>query len=200
LKKGLNKLKEFDVAKNSSQKTGKMNGLTWTLLIIAVLIVGFLGYVATKPNTFTIKRSLDIKAPADKIFANLNDFHNWLAWSPFEKQDPLMKRTFSGEEKGKGAVYDWEGPGHEGKGHMIITEAVSSSRLTVSLEFIKPFTAHNTVEFTLEPKGDLTEVTWSMSGPSPYISKLMGTLFNMDKMVGSEFDTGLKSLKTLSEK
>jgi carbon monoxide dehydrogenase subunit G len=168
--------------------------------VIAVVVAGILIYAATKPNSFTVRRSIEIKAPPAKIFALINDLHGWAAWSPYEKKDPDMKRTFSGAQSGKGAVYEWDGNNTVGKGRMEVIDTSAPSKVTIKLDFIKPFEGHNTAEFTMEPKGDQTVVTWAMYGPSPFIAKLMGTFINMDRMIGTDFEAGLVNLKTLAEK
>jgi uncharacterized protein YndB with AHSA1/START domain len=167
---------------------------------IFVLISAILIYATTKPDSFRLERSTTIQAPSDKVFALLNDFHLWGSWSPWEKLDPQMKKTFSGSETGLGTVYDWEGNKAAGKGRMEITESVPATKILIKLDFLKPFEAHNTTEFTLTPKGDATEITWAMYGPSPYMSKLMTVFISMDKMVGKDFEEGLANLKGLAEK
>ncbi|MGE5753580.1 MAG: SRPBCC family protein [Deltaproteobacteria bacterium] len=167
---------------------------------VVVLVVALLGYAATRPDSFRVERSTSINAPPEKIFALINDLHRWGDWSPFEKKDPAMKRTLSGAPNGKGAMYEWDGNKKIGKGRMEITDASPPSRVTIKLDFVKPFEAHNVVDFTLEPRGDATNVTWTIQGPSPFISKVIGIFCNMDKMIGKDFETGLASLKTEAEK
>ena len=169
-------------------------------VIVVVLIAALLIFAATKPDTFRIQRSAIIKAPPEKIFALINDLHIWGSWSPWENMDPAMKRTHSGAANGKGAVYEWEGNNKVGKGRMEITETSPPSRVTIKLDFIKPFEAHNIAEFTLDATGGSTNVTWAMHGPSPYMAKVMHVFFNMDSMVGKNFETGLTNLKTIAEK
>ena len=170
-------------------------------IVIAVLavIAALLIYAATKPDTFALERSTSIKAPPEKIFALFNDFHHWTAWSPWEKLDPALKRTYSGAEAGKGAVYEWEGNNKVGKGRMEIEDSVAPSKVAIDLHFLKPFEARNVAEFTLASQGDATNVTWKMHGPSPYLSKVMTLFFSMDKMVGKDFETGLANLKAVAE-
>ena len=172
----------------------KIIGIAVVVLIGAVLI-----FAATKPDTFRVQRAASIKAPPEKISAALTDLRGWQAWSPWEKMDPALKRSYSGAEKGKGAVYAWVGNKDVGEGRMEITEA-APSRVTMDLDFVKPFEAHNKVVFTLVPKGDATEVTWTMQGPLPYMAKLVHLFLDMDGMVGKQFETGLANLKTLAEK
>lgn len=173
------------------------------LKIIAITLLGaiiiILILAALKPNTFRVRRQASIKAPPGTIFAFLNDFHKWGAWSPWEKLDPAMERTFSGAETGKGALYAWNSRGKAGVGSMEITDTNAPSKLTLALNFIKPFKNSCVVDFTLEPQGDSTTVAWDMEGPTPFVAKIMHVLFNMDKMVGKDFERGLANLKTVSE-
>ena len=169
------------------------------IAVIAVL-AALLIFAATRPDSFRIQRTASIKAPPEKIFALVNDLHAWRAWSPYEKKDPGMRRTFGSTTSGKGAVYEWDGNQDVGKGRMEIAQSSPPSKIVIKLDFIKPFEANNTAEFTLEPRGDATDVTWALFGPSPYISKLMSIFFSMDRMVGKDFEAGLADLKTVAEK
>ena len=170
------------------------------LIAVAALLIGLLGFAATRPDSFRIERSATIKAPPEKIFARVNDLKAWTAWSPWEKIDPALKRTYSGPPGGKGAAYAWEGNKDVGTGRMEIAESVVPSKIVMKLDFLKPFEAHNTAEFTFARQGEATTVNWAMFGPNPYISKLMGIFFNMDRMVGGQFETGLANLKSITEK
>jgi uncharacterized protein YndB with AHSA1/START domain len=169
-------------------------------LVVVVIVAGILIFAATKPDTFHVERSATIKAPPEKIFPLINDFKRWDAWSPWEKKDPAMKRTYGPTTSGKGAHYAWEGNGDVGQGSMDITESVPSSKIALRLDFVKPFEGHNTVDFTLAPAGDTTGVTWSMAGPAPFMSKVMQVFINMDSMVGKDFEAGLANLKAAAEK
>ena len=169
-------------------------------IIFAVVLAGILIFATTKPDTFRVHRATSIKAPPEKIYALINDLHNWGSWSPYEKKDPAMKKTFSGPASGKGAVYGWDGDRNVGKGRMEIAETVPPSKIVIKLDFIKPFEGHNIVEFTLAPKGDATEVAWGMQGPVPYVAKIMHVFFDMDSMIGKDFEAGLANLKTVAEK
>jgi uncharacterized protein YndB with AHSA1/START domain len=168
-------------------------------IVIVVLVAGVLILAATKPDTFRVQRAASIKAPPEKIFALINDFNRWGAWSPWEKKDPTMKRTFGAATSGKGAVYAWDGNKDVGQGRMEIAESVPPSKVALKLDFVKPFEAHNLVEFTLEPKGDATSVTWAMQGDTPYFAKIIHVFINMDKMVGKDFEAGLANLKANAE-
>jgi len=170
------------------------------LIVVVVLIAAILVYAATMPDDFRVQRTTSIKASPEKIFALINDLQRWDSWSPWEKMDPAMQRTFSGATAGKGAVYAWQGNSKVGEGRMEIADASPPSRVMIKLDFIKPIEGHNTAEFTLDPKGDSTNVTWSMYGPSAYIAKVIGVFASMDKMIGKEFETGLANMKAVAER
>ena len=169
------------------------------VLVAIVLVVALLIYAATRPDTFRVQRSANIDAPPEKIYALIEDYHRWGLWSPYEKLDPAMQRTYSGTAHGKGAVYEWEGNKKAGQGRMEIANTMPPSQITINLDFVRPFEAHNIVEFTLTPAGASTHVTWAMQGRLPYVAKVMHVLFNMDRMIGKDFETGLANLKTLAE-
>jgi uncharacterized protein YndB with AHSA1/START domain len=168
-------------------------------IVIVVGIAAVLLLAATKPDSFTVKRVASIQATPEKIFSLINDFNRWPAWSPWEKKDPAMKRTLSAATSGKGATYAWEGNREVGQGSMEIAESVPSSKVAIKLDFVKPFQAHNQVEFALEPRGDATDVTWTMQGPTPYLAKVIHVFVDMDRMVGRDFEAGLANLKAAAE-
>ena len=169
-------------------------------IVVIVLLAAVLVFASTKPDTFRVERSTSIKAPPDKIFALINDLHQWGTWSPWEKMDPAMKRTYGGAASGKGAVYEWEGNSKVGIGRMEIADSSPPSKIFIKLDFLKPFEAHNTAEYTLQAQGDTTQVTWAMVGPNPYLAKVMQVFVSMDSMVGKDFETGLANLKAVAEK
>jgi uncharacterized protein YndB with AHSA1/START domain len=173
------------------------------IIIVAVLLVAVaavLAFAATKPDTFRVERATTIMAPPQRIYALIDDFRAWSAWSPWEKMDPALQRTFSGPAGGPGAVYEWVGNKKVGQGRMEIVDAAPPSRLAIKLDFLKPFEAHNNVVFTLEPQGDATRLNWAMQGSMPYPAKVMSVLFSMDRMVGKDFETGLANLKAAAER
>lgn len=170
------------------------------ILAIAILLAALVAYAATRPDDFRIERSATMQASPDKVYAQLVDFHNWAAWSPWEKMDPAMQRSFSGTPQGVGTIYGWVGNKKVGEGRMEILEATAPSALTIKLDFFKPFEAHNTALFTLTPVGSGTTVLWAMTGSMPFMMKLMGVFMSMDKMVGKDFEAGLANLKALVEK
>ena len=169
-------------------------------VVLAIAIAVVLILAATKPNTLRVQRATSIKAPADRIFPLINDFHQWRTWSPYENKDPAMKRTYEGAESGKGAVYAWDGNSNVGSGRMEILEASVPSKITIKLDFFKPIEGHNTAEFTMLPQGDVTNLIWTMVGPAVFMSKLMQVFINLDHMIGKDFEAGLANLKQLAEK
>jgi carbon monoxide dehydrogenase subunit G len=169
------------------------------LIVVVLLIAVVLILAALKPDTFRVTRATRIKAPAEKIFALINDFNRWGVWSPWEKMDPALQRSYSGASSGKGSVYEWKGNNKVGEGRMEIVESSSPSQVTIKLDFLKPFEAHNIAEFSLVPQGNETGVTWTMQGPAPFIAKIMHVFLNMDRMVGKDFETGLSNMKAAAE-
>jgi hypothetical protein len=173
--------------------------ITKIALVLVVAGVAFLAYVATKPDNFRIARTQTINAAPEEVYGLINDLRYFNTWNPFALADPLIKINYSGATTGAGAAFDWASAGKAGTGRIEITEVAAPSRVMMRLEFIKPFAATNSAEFTLVPEGRTTRVTWAMTGRITYSHKLMGTIFNMDKMVGGEFAKGLANLKALAE-
>ena len=169
-------------------------------VILAIAIAAILVLAATKPNTLRVQRAIDIKAPAEKIFPLISDFHQWRSWSPYETKDPAMKRTYSGTDSGKGAAYAWDGNKIVGSGRMEILETSAPQKIVIKLDFFTPFEGHNTAEFTMLPQGNGTHVTWVMYGPANFMSRLIQVFMNLDNMIGKDFEAGLANLKKLTEK
>jgi uncharacterized protein YndB with AHSA1/START domain len=168
-------------------------------IVVAIAIAIVLILAAAKPDKFSVQRGVIMKTPPERVFSLINDFHQWGAWSPWENKDPAMKRSFSGAESGRGAVYAWEGNKNVGSGRMEILDASTPSKIVIKLDFFKPFEGHNTAEFTMLPQGDATSVNWVMHGPAPFMSKVMQVFMNIDKMIGKDFEAGLANLKRLTE-
>src|SRR6267154_2100152 len=169
-------------------------------VVLALAIAVVLILASRKPDLFRVHLVTIVKAPPEKIFSLINDFHQWGTWSPYETKDPAMKRSYSGTASGKGAVYAWQGNKNVGSGRMEILDASVPSKIVIKLDFFAPFEGHNTAEFTMLPQGDVTNVTWLMHGPVPFMAKIMHVLMNIDRMVGKDFEIGLANLKRLTEK
>jgi hypothetical protein len=169
--------------------------------VIAVAgVAGILIYAAMLPNDFRVSRSIAINAPPEKIYPLINDVRRFNEWNPFAKQDPTIVITYDGPRSGKGASYSWDSKGRAGKGSSAITDASSPSRVDMRLDMEKPMEGHPNIVFALQPKGVATEVSWTMAGPYPYVNRVFGTIFNMDKMIGGTFENGLSDLRVLAEK
>jgi uncharacterized protein YndB with AHSA1/START domain len=168
-------------------------------IVLAIIIAIVLIAAAARPDSFRVERSAVIQAPPEKIYALIEDFHRWVAWSPWEGRDPALRRSFSGAEHGRGAVYAWEGNKQVGSGRMEIVDAATPSKLVIKLDFLKPFEAHNIAEFTITPQSGGSGVHWAMHGPAPLMFRVMQMFMSMDKMVGKDFETGLANLRKAAE-
>ena len=168
-------------------------------IVVVVLIAGVLLFAATKPDTFRVERSASINAPPEKVQEQITDFRKWTAWSPWEKLDPAMKRTYSGAASGTGAVYEWTGDSNVGAGRMEILSA-SPAETKVKLDFLSPMASSNTTIFATRADGAATNLVWSMEGGMPYMQKLMSVFVSMDSLIGKDFEAGLANLKATAEK
>lgn len=169
------------------------------VITLAVIVIVFVIVVAMQPSEFRIVRNTTISAPAPAVFAQVNDFHHWEAWSPWAKLDPSAKATFEGPSTGIGAIFRWAGNKEVGEGSMTITESRPSDLVRIKLEFLKPFAATNTAEFTFKPEGSQTVVTWNMFGTNNFLAKAVCLFMNMEKMVGGQFEKGLAQMKSVVE-
>jgi hypothetical protein len=166
---------------------------------LVAIVVLLLAIVALQPSEFSVTRSATISARASAVFPQVNDFHNWDAWSPWAKIDPTMKQTYEGAPAGKGAIYSWIGNGQVGEGTMILQESRPNDLVRIDLEFRKPFKGNNVAEFTFKPDGNQTLVTWTMTGRKHFIIKAFSLFMSMDKMLGGQFEKGLASMKSIVE-
>lgn len=169
------------------------------LIGIAALIVVLLIVVALRPSQFRVERSVTIAAPAEVVFGHVNDLQKWTAWSPWEKIDPGMTRTYGASTVGAGATYAWEGNENVGAGRMTVAESTPGELIVIQLEFLKPFESTATAEFAFAPEDGGTRVTWSMHGENNFMAKAMHLVMDVDGMIGGSFEQGLGDLKALSE-
>ena len=169
------------------------------LIAVALLLAGLLLLPFTQPDTFTVQRSRQIQAPPEKLHALINDMRAFNRWNPYDKKDPAMQSSYSGPAAGPGARYAFKGNSEVGEGSLTIT-ASTPQQVGMRLDMSAPMEAHNDITFTLAPKAGGTEVTWAMRGDCPYIAKLMGLIFDMDAMIGRDFEAGLASLQQLAER
>jgi uncharacterized protein YndB with AHSA1/START domain len=176
-----------------------MNAAILIIFILSLLAIGVLIRAASRPDVFRLQRSIVIDAVPERIFPFIDDLRAHEAWNPFDRPDPDTRKTHAGAAQGAGSVYEWDGKGQAGAGRLSILESHPCSRIGMRLEMLKPFRTTSQVTFTLVPAGTATSLTWSMQGPVPYPVKVMHTLFNVDRMVGSQFETGLANLKNIAE-
>jgi uncharacterized protein YndB with AHSA1/START domain len=169
------------------------------LITLVVIVVVFIVVASMQPSEFSVTRTATISAPPPAVFAQVNDLHKWEEWSPWAKRDPAAKKTYEGPSAGTGAIYRWAGNKEVGEGSLTITESRPNDLIRMKLEFLKPFQATNTVEFTFKPQGDQTLVTWTMMGKNNFIAKVLHLFMDMDKMVGGDFEKGLAQIKSLVE-
>jgi uncharacterized protein YndB with AHSA1/START domain len=173
--------------------------LVKVLVALAVIVAGALVVVATRPAEFRVTRTGTIAAPPATVFAQVNDFHKWEAWNPWGKLDPAMKESYEGAPAGVGAVYTWTGNSQVGEGRMTITESRPNELIRIKMEFLKPFAATSTAEFTFRPEGNRTTVTWTMEGTNNFMAKAVHLVMNMDRMIGGQFEKGLAAMKSVAE-
>ena len=169
------------------------------LVGIAVIVVGAVAVIAMQPSEFRVVRTATMRAPVSAVFAQINDFHHWQAWSPWARRDPAMKQTYDGAAAGEGAIYSWAGNREVGTGRMTLVESRPDERIRINLEFFEPFAATNTAEFTFKPEGNGTTVTWSMTGRNNFVGKAIGLVMNMDTMIGGDFEKGLAAMQSVAE-
>jgi len=169
------------------------------LTVFFIIIIGFMAIVAMQPSDFRVTRSINIHAPPEVVFAQVNDLHKWEGWSPWLKVDPAMKQNYEGAPAGVGAIYNWDGNMEVGAGRITVIESRPNEFIRLKLEFFKPMKGVNTAEFTFKPEGDQTVVTWTMFGECNFIAKVFQIFVSMDKMVGEQFEKGLASMKTIVE-
>src|SRR5262249_53246168 len=174
--------------------------LVYVAIALALIVAALLAYAATKPDTFRVQRSTGINAPAERIFPLISNLKSMNTWNPFVEPDPAIKIAYSGPDSGRGAAHTWSGNSKVGEGRIEVTDATPSSRVAMRLDMHKPMKAHNAVEFTLQPNGSATMVTWAMSGRRPFMVKLMSVFIDCDGMVGKEFEKGLGKLKAIAER
>ncbi|HET8532372.1 MAG TPA: SRPBCC family protein [Methylomirabilota bacterium] len=169
------------------------------LVALAVVVAGLAVVIALQPSDFRVSRTTTIAAPAPVVFAQVNDFHNWTAWSPWAKLDPSMKQTYEGAPAGTGAIYTWVGNREVGEGRMTVVESRPSDLIRVKLDFVKPLAGTSVAEFTFRPEGDRTAVTWTMTGEKNFVAKAIHLVLSMDRMIGDQFEKGLAAMKTMAE-
>ena len=171
--------------------------------VIAVILAAIIGVViaaSLQPTEFTVTRSEDISAPPEQVFPHINNLKKWDAWSPWDKLDPNMQKTYEGPDAGEGASYSWDGNDEVGAGSLTITKSDPNKRVDMHLKFVRPWEDECNVDFQLTPDGKTTEVSWTMHGENDFMGKVMCLFMDMDAMVGTSFEEGLAELKKVAEK
>jgi hypothetical protein len=169
------------------------------VVLVLVVVVGLLlAVIAMQPAAFVIERFALVEAPADVVYGHVAELRAWEAWSPWAKMDPQMKSTYAGPAAGVGASTSWDGP-QAGTGRMTITATEPGETIDIRLEFLAPFEATNRARFTFVPAGEGTKVVWRMEGSNGFVGKALSLFMDMDEMVGSDFERGLASMKTVAE-
>src|SRR5688572_5310271 len=169
------------------------------LVCVAVIVGGAVALIAMQPSEFRVVRTATMRAPVSAVFAQINDFHNWQAWSPWARRDPAMKQTYEGAAAGEGAIYSWAGNREVGTGRMTFVESRPGARIRINLEFFEPFAGTSIAEFTFRPEGNGTAVTWSVTGRNNFVAKAIGLVMNMDTMIGGDFESGLAAMQSVVE-
>ena len=169
------------------------------LIALPALVAVVLVLVQLQPAEFRVVRGASISAPPAAVFAQVNDFHNWEAWSPWARRDPAAKKTYEGPSAGTGAMFAWSGNHEVGEGRMTIIESRPGELIRIRLDFVRPFASTSTAEFSFTPDGPRTAVRWSMAGRKNFVSKAIGLVMNMDTMIGGDFDKGLAALASATE-
>lgn len=173
--------------------------MLYVLVILGLILVVLFIAASQRPDTVHYERSTVINAPPERILPQLVDFRKWAAWSPWDKMDPGMQRSYSGADSGVGARYAWVGNKKVGEGNMLMNE-VGPQGVQLDLNFLKPWKAECKVRLAFTPSATGTHVRWTMDGPNSFMGKLFSLFMNMDKLIGKDFETGLAGLKTIVEK
>ncbi len=168
-------------------------------IVVLIVIIALVIFIATRPPNFHVERSAQINAPGDVVFSIINDLHQWGRWSPWDKRDPEMKKTYEGSASGPGSIYTWNGNKNVGEGRMTILDSKAGEFVSIKLEFIRPFPGTNQVTFKLAPSESGTRVSWIMDGKCNFIMKAFSLVMNMDKMIGKDFDEGLANLNNAAQ-
>jgi hypothetical protein len=145
-------------------------------------------------GTVIVERMDTIGAPREALLPLIAQLPNWVEWSPWEGTDPAMSREYTGEPGAVGSTYTWSGNRKAGAGRMRIDD-VQDDGVGIDLAFTRPFRSTSRIRFVLEPQGDGTRVIWRMESPTTFFSRF----FNVEKLIGPDFEKGLRQLKRVAE-
>lgn len=167
------------------------------IIIVALTIIVLVGGMFL-PKTYSVSRAITINAPDSLIYKNIADFNEFLKWNPWSKMEPTAKTKVSGPVATQNHLYEWEGK-ETGQGYMKIKSVELNKMVDIELKFIKPFENLADTRFDIATDKAANKVTWTMSGENNLMGKWMGVFISMDKMIGKDFEDGLKFLKEKSE-
>jgi len=169
------------------------------ILLCILCVIIYLIIIA--PKDYLVERSIVIDRPCVGVFNYLKFIKNQDHWSPWKKKDLSMKQDYVGTDGEVGFIAKWEGNDEVGKGEQEIIAISENDIIESELRFLKPWKSISKALIKVEDIGLMqTKVTWSFSGNNEFPSNLFMLFYNMDKVVGKDFEDGLKSLKTLLEK
>lgn len=173
------------------------------MLLVALLLAAAIAIVLVlalrKPDTIHVVRSTEVRAPIEKVFGLIQDLHAFNTWNPWAKMDPAIQLQYRGPQAGRGAVSAWESR-KVGSGSMEIVEVDPPKRVSIRLDFIKPFAATNRAAFVLSPTtSGTTNVRWEMEGPASFVQRVMGVFVDVEGMMGKSFEDGLADLRKVAE-
>ena len=172
--------------------------LGWLVLAVVLAVAVVLIVAATRPDRFRTSRSTRVAAPPERLYPLISSLRQMNTWNPYALRETSGTAAYFGPESGKGARFAFAGP-KSGTGTIEVVDKSAPSKVVMRLLMTKPFKADNTVEFTLQPVGTATDVTWAMSGRQPLLAKAMTLFIDCDKMVGRDFEDGLAHLKAIAE-
>ncbi len=173
--------------------------LMYVFFVLVLLVSIILLTASRRPDTFRTARTRTISSAPEKLFPLIDNLRQMNSWNPYALRETSGTARYSGPERGEGATFHFAGS-KSGSGHIEVIESRPNSTVTLRLAMVKPFKVDNTVEFTLEPKGAATDVTWAMHGKQPLLGKVMALFINCDKMMGRDFEEGLANLAKIAEK
>lgn len=175
-----------------------MTALIVFLSLVAIVLFCSFVLPLFMPSSYSIEKSITVNAPAESCYDKVADLNNYRDWNPWSEMEPDANKKISGTPKTVGHRYDWEGT-KIGIGCLVIKSLTPFTRVTLELEFIKPWAAKATDDWTFESDGNQTKIIWKNHGPLAYpMARLMGPMIN--KNLNKQFEQGLQSIKKLCEK
>jgi uncharacterized protein YndB with AHSA1/START domain len=170
------------------------------LIVLAVFVGLVMIYAAFAPDSYIVERSRTINAPINVVFEKVAYFKNWDSWSPWKEKDQTSSYAIDGTDGTVGAKYSWTGdPEKTGKGSMTVTEYAANKKFAYDLSFTEPWEMSSKGYFTVEDEGGKTKLTWADEGDIPFMQRPMMLFFDLDAMMGPDFERGLFKIDSLSQ-